>query len=426
MKKLLMLGTSYGSVELVKSAKARGVYTIVTDYMEPEDSKAKLVADEYWMISTADMDALEKKCREEQVDGVFCGVSQFNIDKVLELCQRLGLPTYCTQEAWNYTKNKREFKDVCISCGVPVATDYYLTDELRDEDLDKVKLPVMVKPVDLSANVGISYCYTREEVKQAYRHARSVSENPTIVVERMLQGQEIAAVYALADGEASIIGFSASYSAPNEPKNIWSFVGTVTDALQPYLKEVDPAFRKAMKEMGCTEGIVWVQAILDQDGHCYLLEEGYRLGHGMLTNGEGFDYNNWMLDTALGVPHTPDMLPKSWTTLPYCGGAYHLWTNNDGILTEIQGVEELSKMPGFAVDFNLDIGAPIKRHQLVGGVTFGALDIDTFCKMLAAVNSKLHLKNERGEDLLIYFDDLDMLREVHRRSQETEKAEASL
>lgn len=32
MKKLLMLGTSTGSVQIVKYAKTAGIYTIVTDF----------------------------------------------------------------------------------------------------------------------------------------------------------------------------------------------------------------------------------------------------------------------------------------------------------------------------------------------------------------------------------------------------------
>ena len=47
MRKLLMLGTSYASCEMVKYAKSLGVHTIVTDYLAPEQSVAKLVADKH-------------------------------------------------------------------------------------------------------------------------------------------------------------------------------------------------------------------------------------------------------------------------------------------------------------------------------------------------------------------------------------------
>ena len=60
VEKLLMLGTCKGSIEMIKTAKKKGYYTIVTDYLEPEKSKAKLISDEYWMINTGAIDELEK------------------------------------------------------------------------------------------------------------------------------------------------------------------------------------------------------------------------------------------------------------------------------------------------------------------------------------------------------------------------------
>ena len=46
MEKLLMMGTSLASKEIVNYAKSQGVYTIVTDYLEPEKSTAKLISDD--------------------------------------------------------------------------------------------------------------------------------------------------------------------------------------------------------------------------------------------------------------------------------------------------------------------------------------------------------------------------------------------
>ena len=79
-QKLLMLGTSLISCEMVSYAKSKGVYTIVTDYQDPEISIAKKLADEYWMINCAEVDLLEKKCREEGVTAIICGISEFCLE----------------------------------------------------------------------------------------------------------------------------------------------------------------------------------------------------------------------------------------------------------------------------------------------------------------------------------------------------------
>ena len=123
MEKLLILGTSLVSVEIVQTAKDMGCYTIVTDNLPPELSNAKYEADEYWMISTNDIDQLEQKCREEKINAVFSGVSEFNLDRVIELTDRLGLPCYIDKTAWKYARDKSAFKEKCREFGIPVAEE---------------------------------------------------------------------------------------------------------------------------------------------------------------------------------------------------------------------------------------------------------------------------------------------------------------
>ena len=104
MNKLLVLGTSLGSIEIVETAGEMGYYTIVTDNLNPDRSPAKKVADEYWMNSTNELDLLEKRCREEKVNAIFAGISEFNLDRVKNLTERLGLPCYIEEAAWKYAR----------------------------------------------------------------------------------------------------------------------------------------------------------------------------------------------------------------------------------------------------------------------------------------------------------------------------------
>lgn len=181
MKKLLMLGTSKASCEMIEYAKSQGIYTIVTDYLAPEKSKAKLIADEYWMISTGDFDTLEKKCREEHIDGVCSGISTFCIPATMELCKRLGLQAYCTPESWHYTMNKYDFKALCRSCNVPVATDYFVSNPPTEEELNNIKFPVVVKAVVTEEMLESK---TIRECIQAFDISSQVVNVPTYKVKK--------------------------------------------------------------------------------------------------------------------------------------------------------------------------------------------------------------------------------------------------
>ena len=261
-EKLLILGSDYGSLELVKRAQKRGIYVIASDTME--ESPTKKAADEFWMISTTDTDALEKKCREENITAVLTGASDFNINCSRKLCKRLGLPVYCeSDKAWEVATNKRVFKDLCKEIGAPIAEDYQLDENLNKNDLEKIKYPVVVKPVDKSGNRGMSYCSNQDDLIVAYRYAREVSDNSTIIVERELHGPEYAVNYVMADGEIRLHFFSSEHNEPGELENLYSVITTTSEHLKQYIEEVNDKVIQVLKEAGCRDGVAWVETILD-------------------------------------------------------------------------------------------------------------------------------------------------------------------
>ncbi len=423
MEKLLMLGTSLASKEIINYAKSEGVYTIVTDYLPPEKSTAKLISDEYWMINTCELDELEIKCKKEGVTAVICGVSEFNLEMTMELCKRLNLPTYCTPEAWHYSRDKADFKLVCQKLNVPVAKDYYLSDDLTDDELDAVIFPVVVKPVDMSGNRGITYCHNKAELIEAYRYARSLSKNPKIVVERMLHGREWYSYYAIADGEIRQIALNAMEAQPGELKNLYSLSTTVTNHVEQFMSEINPAIEKVLKEIGCREGIAWVQAMLDEDGHFYVIEMGYRLPGDMpfVTYPDifGFDTIKWMVDYSRGIKNTVDMLPEEQQhAYTKCGCGYSLWTCKAGIIGSISGIDEILKIPGVSYYSLHSVGEDFPVHRPVGVVGISADDCDSLCNKIEQINAAISILDENGENMIIRYTDFDYLKENYRKGLE--------
>ena len=89
-KKLLVLGSNIYAPEIVDYAHENGAYVFVADYYPPEKSAAKRHADEAVDISTADIDALKSFCLSHKIDGVFSGISEFNILSAMQLSKELG------------------------------------------------------------------------------------------------------------------------------------------------------------------------------------------------------------------------------------------------------------------------------------------------------------------------------------------------
>jgi biotin carboxylase len=415
--KILILGSDYGTIDIVNEAHKMGLYVIVSDLMETSPTKQN--ADESWLISTTDIDLLEKKCIENGVKAVITGASDFNIERSRELCKRLKLPVYCESDrAWEVATNKREFKELCKKVGAPIAKDYYLSDDLSQEELEKIQYPVVVKPVDKSGNRGMSYCSNQEELIKAYKYARGVSENSTIIVERELHGPEFAVNYILANGEINLLFFSSEHNQPGELDNLYSLIVTTSSHLKQYIEEVNDKVIEVLKQAECRDGVAWVECILDDDGKFYLLEMGYRFG-GEVVNVPyekvcGFNSIRWMIEYALGIKHTKeDLPPKLTNAVKACAATYLLFATHDGVINKIEGLEEVAKLPNVTIDVPKRLGGSVRFHATMGDIHIAAENIDELCDTLKAVNSILKITDTEGKDMFIYFDDYESLKKEY-------------
>ena len=416
MKKLLVLGSDYGTVQVVIEAKKQGIHTIVADLME--SSPTKMLADEAWLVSTTEIDELVERCKAAGVSAVMFGASDFNISNARAICNRLGMPIYCNNDkTWELVRNKRAFKDICRAVGASVAQDYFLDDTLCENELSKVVYPVVCKPSDKSGNRGFSYCQNEDELIQGYRDARNISDQP-IIVERRLRGPEFNIHYVLADGEARLLYINATHHQPGQAENLYSFKCTTSSFLKQYLQEADESAKRVIDAVGCKEGIVWFDCIRDEDGKFYFLEMGYRFG-GVMTyvpyeRVSGFNTIRWMLECALGVKHTKEDLPKGLDQAYLaCAASYHLFSTKAGRIGRIEGLDELQKLSNVFIDMPKREGDLLRMSTNSGLIGIYGKDMEELCRTTAYINSKLKICNEAGENMFIYFDDFETIRQEY-------------
>lgn len=413
-KVLLVLGSDYGTIDIVREAHRMGMYVIVADLMDSSPTKQE--ADEAWLISTTEIDALESKCREAGVCGVITGASDFNTTCCRKLCVRLGLPVISANDrAWEAARNKRLFKELCKETGAPVAKDYYITSSDDEDALSSVVYPVVVKPVDKSANRGMGYCNNKEELIEAYKYAKSISDSDTIIVEKELHGPEFAAHYVIAEGEARLLYFGSEHHQPGQRNNQYSLVYTTSAYLQQFLTEVNDHLIEAFKQAGCKDGIVWVECIRDDDGHFYLFEMGYRFGATMLYTWYekvfGFNSIRWMIECAIGKKHTVADLPEGLSQpLKATSASYHLFTQREGRVVCIKGLEDIGRMDNVIIDIPKrgEYNAP--SHACIGVIRVFGEDINHLCKTIAFINKHLRIEDASGENIIILFDDFDSVK----------------
>lgn len=370
-KKLLILGGTYASLNLVKLAKAMGIYTIVADYYE--SGVAKEAADRQVTISTTDIDALSELVHKEKIDGVFCGPSEFNIRNMIRLCEKTGLPCYTTMDLWNQCANKDVFTSTCRKYGIDVPREFDVHTGMSNSQLEALEYPIIIKPVDGSSSVGISVCHEKSQVEAAVIKALDASVSKRLIAEEYIEngGEIFGARYFVHNGEAYPYLLIDTYVA--DPVNRTSLISIYTQTpskySEYYMTHMDSHVRQMIKGMGIKSGTVFFQS-LPHKGRINFLEMGYRLSGGLLYKLTeplmGFNDMEMMIRKALGEN---DILPEEFEKIDIlCGsrmGAQLMVPLNTGTIGKIEGLEEAKSLPQ-VIDFiqYYYVGSTIKKENI--------------------------------------------------------------
>ena len=275
-KKLLILGAYGTEIEIINEAKKLGVYTIATDsHTDWSLAPAKSVADEGADISWSDYDALEKLCREKNIDGCIAGYSEIRIKCLSEFCKRMGFYNYADGADLDTITSKDLFREACIKHGIPVAASYSIDDDIKD-------FPVIVKPVDNAGSRGISLCYNKDELSAAYESAVKSSYCGRAVIEEYLGGDdpryEPAFFYTIHNGKAVLDCSLDRIMVDMGEGIIRQAVGNVYPSkyLDTFLEKQDRQFKELFAALGMKNGMLFMQGKM-KNGLYLPVDIGYRL-----------------------------------------------------------------------------------------------------------------------------------------------------
>lgn len=276
-KKLLILGGTTLSINIVEVAKSMGIYTIVMD-MSP-DSPTKKVADKAYDISTANVDDVVSVARKECVDGIFTSYEDFNTGIAAAACEKLGLPFYATLHQIDLTRNKLQFKALCRENGINAVDEFHLDGSFSPEDLALMEYPVIIKPADSYAARGISICYNQDELLNAYPHAVSFSRTKQVIVERYMNGDYVSVTFSIQNGQVSLSAMNDK--AVNEEQQhivrlpaAYVFPSKYIDICYEQLL---PGLQSMAKQIGLHSGTFSVEAVV-VNNKFYVFEMSFRIG----------------------------------------------------------------------------------------------------------------------------------------------------
>lgn len=409
MKKLLILGGSLYENAIIERARKKGLYTIVTDMYSLEISPAKMNADEYWNISWSDIDKLEEKCRNVSIDGILAGFSEFRVENLIKLTQRLGLPCYCSVEQLEFTRDKEIFKRQCKKYCIPVVPDYSIEQTFSTNDF-----PIIVKPVDRGGSIGISVASTLDELKRSIDYALTNSPSKHIIIEKYMKDYiKFDVYYLILNGNYYFIGSSDTIMCKHANgaevlQKAWVYPSKHEDK---WLNQVDANIRKMFAGLGLKQGYITISAFTD-GMQFYVFETGYRLsGELSYLYSEakiGVNYIDSMIDFALKDNYSSiPIIPKENVyslTLNYFGV--------DGVVDKIVGTDYINQCSDIKCYMrHINVGDAIHKKGLLNPyVTMIILiseDKGSLISSAMMINNEYDILDAEGKSLILEKMDYD-------------------
>ena len=298
-KRLLILAGAGVHNKVVRTAREMGIYTIVTDNIK--NSPAKMIADESWMYSITDVDAIVERCKKEPVDGVV----NFCIDPgqrpYFQICSKLGLPCYTNADQSAIFTDKRRFKEYCLAHNVDVIPEY----TIEDIKNNKAEYPVFIKPTDSRGSRGQSVCYNKEEALKGIAFAKSEARSGGCICEKSMQGhRDLGLTFYVIDGEPYLVKLADRFlgrTEDNMDKQVMCMKHPATFD-QGFIERMQNNVKQMIKSLGIQFGPVFMQGFVDGDTVRYY-DQAQRMPGGdydlILKKITGFDTVKTMIHFAL-------------------------------------------------------------------------------------------------------------------------------
>lgn len=346
-KKLLILGGNSETIPLVEVANSMGIETMVTSSI-PGDP-AKKAASKAFDVDGVDVPGLIALVKNEKIDGVLVGVADSLVESYCKVCEAFDFPCYATEDIVRVFTQKDVFKSVCEKYGVHGIPEYYLDENMRREDLDRIVYPVMVKPVDGRSGVGITACYDESHLKDAVAEALKHSRSKRFIVEKYMECDDMGMYYTFKDGECSASCIYDRYTT-DEQKGVSRVClgGTYPSKhIKEYFVRMNENVCRMFKDTGIKNGVLMLSGFFE-NGEFYVYDTGFRLQgeapHLFMKKIHGFDQREMLIRFALTGSEGDIDLKKEDDAYFRGNWAATLWfLLKEGKIGKIKGLENIEQ-----------------------------------------------------------------------------------
>lgn len=341
-KKILLLGGSAQQIIAIKTAKKMGYSTVLCDFLT--DNPGQYEADEFYLVSTTDKEAVLEVAAKEHIDGVLAFASDPAAPTAAFVAERLNLPgnPYRSVEI---LCNKDLFRKFLIDNGfsAPKANGY-ITIEDAINHMINFEYPIIIKPVDSSGSKGITVLHEDAGLRNALEFAFSFSRCHRIIVEEFVEKKHpylVGGDIFVIDGEVVLWGLLNCHRDNHVNPLVPVGKSYPLQLSHSDIERIKKTLETLVAKLGICNGAMNVELVVDKNDRVWLIDIGPRSGGNMIPDllGDifGVDIPEMTIKVAMGEP-----IDKMQYVSKGCYATHNLHSNKAGIYKDVIFSEELA------------------------------------------------------------------------------------
>lgn len=285
MRKILLLGGSPQQLVAITKAKQLGYYTVLCDYLP--DNPGQYEADQFYLVSTTDKEAVLQVAKKEKINGVLAYASDPAAPTAAYVAEQLNLPgnpltsveILCNKDKFRIFLQKNGFN-------APNSKGYSDRQNVM-KDIAMFCLPVIVKPVDSSGSKGTTVINSWSELANALDFAFSFSRSHRIIIEEFIEKKHeylIGGDIFIIDGKVELWGLLNCHR--DKTVNPLVPVGKSYPLLlgEKDVHNVKNTLQRLVTALGLKSGSINVELVIDRNDKIWPLDIGPRAGGNMIPD----------------------------------------------------------------------------------------------------------------------------------------------
>ena len=340
MKRILVVGASVLQMPAILKAKELGYYVATVDFNP--NAIAIPYADEFYEISTIDMEAVAEVAKKFNADGVMTLATDMPMRSVARAAEVCGLPGINMDTAIKATDKGEMIKAFdCNSVEHPWYFIAYNEDEFKKIKND-VAYPCIMKPTDNAGSRGVVLVHNLEELENEYSYAVAESRKGGVIIEEYMEGPEVSVEVMALEGRVHVLQVTDKITT-GAPHFVEMGHTQPSRLENSNIEKIKNLAIRAVKAIGIKNGPAHVEIILTKDGP-KMVELGARMGGDCITThlvplSTGIDMVRSTIEIACG--QKVDISSKFSK-----GAAIRYFRTSKGVIESITGIEEAKSIPG--------------------------------------------------------------------------------